>query len=63
MGYLRTFSLAIASSLMTPVVVSSVPAMMLSRTSFLLPCAIETRSAPSSIVTIGFVFKTDSIWL
>src|SRR5881398_1580730 len=52
-GYFNTPSFAIARKRMTPVVVSSVPPMIAGSTSVRLVKAIETRSAPSSIVICG----------
>ena len=52
-GYFSTPCFAMARRRMTPVVVSSVPAMMPSRTSVRLVSAMVTRSAPSSMVMCG----------
>ena len=45
------------------VVVSSVPPIILERRCFFVLCIVETRSAPSSIVMLGFDSSTVLMWL
>jgi hypothetical protein len=49
-------------SLITPVVVSSVPPMMVSIRSVRSEWMVETRSAPSSIVIVGSMSRTALRW-
>ncbi len=60
-GYARTPSAAIAVSRMTPVVVSSVPPFTLGSSSRRVVWSSVTTSAPSSIVTCGFVSRIASM--
>ena len=57
-GNFSALSLAMALSLTTPVVVSSLAALMLGRMSFLDVCAMAMRSAPSSMRKSGAMFRT-----
>ena len=57
-GNLSTPSFAMALSLWTPVVVSSLAALTPGRTSFLEVWTMEMRSAPSSMMKSGAMFRT-----
>ena len=61
-GNARALSAAIARSRMTPVVVSSVPARTSGSWSRRSLCSSETRSQPSSIVSVGWMSATDRRW-
>ncbi|OGP79139.1 MAG: hypothetical protein A2Z26_07295 [Deltaproteobacteria bacterium RBG_16_66_15] len=60
-GYRRTPFSPIAINRMTPVVVSSVPPTISFRYSFFFVWTIETRSAPSSMVTFGATARAERI--
>ncbi len=57
-GKRSALSFAMALSLWTPVVVSSLAAFTFLRTSFLEVCTIAMRSAPSSMMKSGAMFRT-----
>ena len=57
-GNFNAPSLAMALSLWTPVVVSSLAALTLDSPSFLDVCSMAMRSAPSSMMKSGAMFRT-----